>query len=86
VIYLIEYNRTLGQVVSLREFEDMRRHDAAESRLAIELELNQNQVDHEVVLLEAEDKAALLRTHQRYFVGLKQILIHGTRNGGQNAA
>jgi hypothetical protein len=81
VIFLIEYNRSEGQIVSFRDFDDSQRREAENSRLEIELDLNRKGVDHEVVLLEAASKDALHRTHQRYFEDLTQILKSA---GGQN--
>ena len=74
MIFLIEYNRNEGHLVSIREFDDAQRQDAADSRLEMELDLNRNGIDHEVVLLEAESKEALRRTHLRYFADLTEML------------
>ena len=81
MIFLIEYNRSEGQIVTSRNFDDSQRREAENSRLEIELDLNRKGVDHEVVLLEAASKDALHRTHQRYFEDLTQILKSA---GGQN--
>jgi hypothetical protein len=78
VIFLIEYNRSKGSIVTFRDFDDSQRREAEESRLDIELALNRKGVDHEVVLLEAASKDAMHRTHQRYFVGLDQLLKSGS--------
>lgn len=72
-IYLIEYNRSTGTVVTLEEFADSRRFEAENSRLVKELDLRRNGLDHEVVLLEAASKSALLKTHRRYFKDVKDI-------------
>lgn len=74
MIFLIEYNRREGSIVTFREFDDSQRLEADDSRLGIELELNRKGIDHEVVLLDAASKEALHRTHQRYFADLTQIL------------
>jgi len=74
MIFLIEYNRSEGQIVNSRDFDDSQRREAEDARLKIELDLNSKGVDHEVVLLEAASKDALRRTHRRYFEGLRQIL------------
>ncbi|MFA5206042.1 MAG: hypothetical protein WC708_16720, partial [Lentisphaeria bacterium] len=74
MIFLIEYNRSEGHIVTFRDFDDAQRRDAENSRLGIELELNRKGMNHEVVLLEAASREALLRTHQRYFADLTQIL------------
>jgi hypothetical protein len=74
MIFLIEYNRREGRIVTFRDFADSQRREAEDLRLNIELVLNHKGVDHEVVLLEAESEDALRRTHQRYFKDLRQIL------------
>jgi hypothetical protein len=78
MIFLIEYNRREGQIVTSRDFNDSQRREAEDSRLEIELDLNRKGVDHEVVLLEAASKDALYLTHQRYFSDLRQILKAGS--------
>ena len=74
MIFLIEYNRSEGRIVSLRTFQDSQKREAEEARLKIELDANRKQADHEVVLLEAESEEALHRTHRRYFEDLAQML------------
>jgi hypothetical protein len=82
MIFLIEYDRSKGSIVTFREFDDSQRREAEDSRLGIELDLNSKGINHEVVLLEAASKDALHRTHQRYFADLTQILESaGGRNG-----
>ena len=81
MIFLIEYNRSEGQIVTSRDFDDSQRREAEDVRIEIELDLNRKGVDHEVVLLEAASKDALLRTHRRYFEDLTQILRSA---GGRN--
>jgi hypothetical protein len=74
MIFLIEYNRSEGNIVTFRSLDDSQRRDAENARLDIELDLNRKGVDHEVVLLEAESEDALRLTHRRYFEDLRQIL------------
>jgi len=74
MIFLIEYNRNEGSIVTFRKFVDSQRREAEDARLEIELELNRQGVEHEVVLLEAASEEALHRTHQRYFADLTEIL------------
>lgn len=74
MIFLIEYNRREGIIVTFRDFDDSQRREAEDSRLVIELDLNRRGIDHEVVLLEAESEDALRLTHQRYFKDIRQIL------------
>jgi len=75
MIFLIEYNRPEGRIITLRRFSDSERAKAQDERLDIELALHRSEAaEHEVVLLEASDEAALHRTHQRYFSDLSQIV------------
>jgi hypothetical protein len=74
MIFLMEYNRSEGNLITFRGFDDSQRQDAEDLRLKLELELNRSGVDHEVVLLEAESEAAVRRTHRRYFDNLRELL------------
>jgi hypothetical protein len=74
MIFLIEYNRTKGNIVTLRDFDNSQQREAEDSRLGIELDLNRKGIDHEVVLLQAASEDALRRTHRRYFENLRQLL------------
>jgi hypothetical protein len=74
MIFLIEYDRSQGSIVTFRQYDDARRREAEDARLQIELDLNQQGVNHEVVLLEADSEDALHRTHQRYFENFSRIL------------
>ena len=73
MLFLMEYRRSEGRIVTFKTFDDSERLNAEKSRLEIELDLNQQKIDHEVVLLEAEDEIALRKTHRRYFEDLSQI-------------
>jgi len=85
MIFLIEYNRSEGHIVTIRDFDDSQRREAENSRLELELDLNRKGVDHEVVLLEAENRNALDRTHVRYFKGLREILEDKQKGSGVDA-
>ncbi len=74
MIFLIEYNRSKGIIVTVRDFDDSQRREAEDARIEIELDVNRKGVGHEVVLLEAASKDALHLTHQRYFAGLTELL------------
>lgn len=74
MIFLIEYDRPQGHIITLKTFDDSERRTAENARLELELELNRSGIDHEVVLLEAASKDALLKTHRRYFENLSQIV------------
>jgi hypothetical protein len=73
MIFLIEYNRIEGEIVTLQKFEDAERKRAQDSRLQREIELNRLGTRHEIVLLEAATEAALRRTHRRYFENLTEL-------------
>ncbi|NOT47967.1 MAG: hypothetical protein HOP17_09510 [Acidobacteria bacterium] len=74
MIFLIEYNRRRGELVTFKRFADDDRRLAANERLQLELELNRRGVEHEVVILEASSEAAVRRTHRRYFETLAELV------------
>ena len=74
MIFLIEYSRREGGIVTFRKFEDAQLQEAADTRLEIELDINRKGIDHEVVLFDAESEEALRRTHRRYFETLRQMV------------
>lgn len=74
MIFLIEYDRSEGRLVTIREFDERQRREAEDARLKIEVEDNGKHVDREVVLLEAENEEAVRLTHRRYFEDLRQLL------------
>jgi hypothetical protein len=73
MIFLIEYDRAKGQIVTFLRFDNSAAHEAERSRLDLELRLNQSDTKHEVVLLEALNEEALRRTHRRYFEDLLEL-------------
>jgi hypothetical protein len=73
MIFLIEYDRNKGQIVTIRSYQNSERSNAESLRLSVELSLRNKGVEHEVVLLEAADENALRKTHRRYFEDLTQI-------------
>jgi len=78
MIFLIQYDRHRGRLVSMQSFGASERTQAQDSLLTLELELNQNGTDNEVVLLEAESEDAVRRTHRRYFEDLSELLSSPT--------
>jgi len=72
-IFLIEYDRAKGKIVSELRFPDSMRFEAENSRLQKELELRLAGLAHQVVLLEADSEEALRHTHRRYFDDLAEI-------------
>lgn len=73
MIFLIEYDRIRGSIVSFKEFGDSQRQLAEEMRLEMEIELNRRGTEREVILLEAATEKALRRTHRRYFENLSEL-------------
>lgn len=73
MIFLIEYDRDRGRIVTIKSFRDSERKRSEESRLQLELDLNLKGIDNEVVLLEAATEKALRRTHRRYFENLTEL-------------
>lgn len=77
--FLIQYDRPLGEMVTFKKFANADRSVAEEARLEMELELNRDEVDREVVILEAESEEALRRTHRRYFENLTELATPPSR-------
>jgi hypothetical protein len=73
VVFLIEYDRDSGRIVTMRSFEDSERESAQDARLDLELDLNEKGIEYEGVLLEASDEEAVRRTHRRYFEDLREL-------------
>jgi hypothetical protein len=74
MLFLIEYDRQKGEIVTFKEFGEGESWLAEQTRLEIELDLNRRGIEREVVLLEAEDEEAVRRTHRRYFEDLAQLV------------
>lgn len=73
MIFLIHYDRSSGETKELLEFTD--HPSASKAKLSMEISLIGQKNGHEVVLLEAENKDDLMKTHSRYFSNLKDIRI-----------
>jgi hypothetical protein len=74
MIFLIEYDRDEGRIVTINSFDRSDREAAEELRFARELDLNAKGLGHEVVLLEAATEDALRQTHGRYFENLCELM------------
>lgn len=74
MLFLIEYERDLGRIATFKTFDDDNSTLAETTRLELELDLNRRGLEHEVVLLEAENEEALRRTHRRYFESLSELV------------
>ena len=73
MIFLIEYDRNDGRIITFEMFNDSEQQKAKESRLEMELDLNRRGIKHEVVILEAASEEALRKTHRRYFENLSEL-------------
>jgi hypothetical protein len=73
MLFLIEYDRPSGRMVTFRKFADSERQEAKDVRLELELELNRLGIKHEVVILGAASEEAVRRTHRRYFEDLAEL-------------
>lgn len=67
MLFLIEYDRELGRIETIKSFTEAEKKTAEDARLELERTLNREGNGNEVVLLEAENEEALLQTHGRYF-------------------
>ena len=67
MLFLIDYDRTKGRIVALKPFLKSESNTANADRLEIELNHLRQEIEREVVILEAESESALRRTHRRYF-------------------
>lgn len=74
MIFLIEYNRNRGKIVTFKTFNDSERQNAEDARLELELQLNRVGTEHEIVTLETASEEALRRTHRRYFENLSELV------------
>ena len=74
MIFLIEYDRRRGEIVTFKTFDDSERQNAEDARLELELDLNRLGTEREVVILEAATEEALRRTHRRYFEDLAELV------------
>jgi hypothetical protein len=79
MIFLLQYDRVCGELVTLKTFLESERRVAEEARLEMEIGLNRDEVDREVVILEAESEEALRRTHRRYFESLTELATPSSR-------
>ena len=74
MLFLIEYDRLQGQIVTIQPFDESERNSAENARIDLELVLNVTGTKHEVVLLEAASEPALRLTHRRYFENLSELM------------
>jgi hypothetical protein len=85
--FLLVYDQAMGRVIQLREFTDADRSEALEERFRIERELV-GKLHLEVIVLGANSRDDLERTHARYFRSIQELATRepmdpsGTRRDG----
>ena len=70
--FLIVYDQRAGSIISINEFRDEDRDAALDARFTLERQ-HAHEPHVEVVALGADDRAALERTHGRYFKSVAQL-------------
>lgn len=73
MIFLIDYDRSRGELSSIEMFDDSERATAENQRLKRELSLHRQGVKREIVLLQAASEDALKETHGRYFADIATL-------------
>jgi len=87
MIFLIQYDRQLGQIIKISEFNDADKQVAEDTRLDLEIQLAREGNTNEIVLLEASSQEALKKTHARYFIkDIKKLLISTSSLSSANMA
>jgi hypothetical protein len=74
MLFLIDYDRAQGTIVTLRTFLNNESRAAQSALLDIELDHHRSGIKREVVLLDAESEGALRRTHGRYFMNALELV------------
>lgn len=69
MIFLLEYDRAQGKLLSLQAFGDNSK--AQEMRFNMEIQTGSYNV--EIVILEADSEEDLKKTHGRYFIQLAKL-------------
>jgi hypothetical protein len=73
MLFLIEYDRKAGQIVSFQRFASDQQAVAGKAVLDLEIKLRRCGRSHEVVLLDAATEEDLRGTHRRYFESLDTL-------------
>jgi hypothetical protein len=87
MLFLIEYDRLRGEIVSMTTYADTQREHVDEARLQLELRLRREETKREVVVMEAANEDALRKTHARYFKSAQALVppASGIDTSGQEA-
>lgn len=73
MLFLIHYNRPKGSLVSIQEFSEKDMVGASKAKMELEISLLVSGFGQEVVLLEADSREDLRKTHRRYFDTLQEM-------------
>jgi hypothetical protein len=74
MIFVIEYNRSVGAIVSMQSFDSAERDAAELARHGLELRAAAD-ANLEIVTLQAASEDALRKTHRRYFTNDFEALV-----------
>jgi hypothetical protein len=72
--FVLIYDRSLRQLVELREFSESKYTAAEAYRLRAQLHALRDELDQDVVLFQAVSRDALRRTHGSYFFSESELL------------
>ncbi|MSR88698.1 MAG: hypothetical protein EXS67_03480 [Candidatus Margulisbacteria bacterium] len=75
MLFLIEFDRPKQKLVTYKKFNKSDFLVAQKARITLELKRLKENVMHEIVILEAEDQAALEKYYDRYFNPFKKKLV-----------
>ena len=78
-MFLLIYDRTKGELLSLKEFDEPARAEALTERFQVEAS-KRDKPQIEVVLLSAETLEDLKQTHSRYFESLRSLSMRPAAN------
>jgi hypothetical protein len=79
MIFLLDYDRLLGELAHVEVFDDADRGSAEDRRLKTELRQLRTGIRREVVLLQATSEQALRKTHRRYFADIAALASADSR-------
>ena len=79
MLFLIEYDRLCGEIVSMTTYANDQREQVDEARLQLELRLRRGAAKREIVVMEAANEEALHKTHARYFKSAEALVPSAPR-------
>jgi hypothetical protein len=74
MIFLIQYDRSKGQLLRLQRYEEADREEADRTRLKLELDSLGCGGDMEILIFDSRSEEVLRQTHRRYFESAEQLL------------